>query len=492
MGEQRFHSQQGKIYRVVERLGAAGGFGSVVRVADEDGEEFALKTLHFGVPAYVLETEAENLRRVRHENVVGHVDHGTEPEAFLVMELAEGGTLKDYINEARQRGEHFPLDTVLGWSRQLLSGLHAIHAVLLHRDLKPGNVLLDGDTLKIADFGIARIAEASTRDETMKGVGTPVYMPPEGWAGPTGPSPTPAYDLYSLGIILFELATLQLPFSGDRERLRHAHLYEEPAAPRSLRDDIPPPFERLLLQLLRKTPAERGESASAALSVLDTVAAPQSAGDAGSETSEVLSRLQEGASTLMRQKTEREAEAARLQAQLQQEQERLEAATNQLEALIDEAVAVVEANVSPLRITRTGPRGSWDIRVTDSARRLAIQVGGISSPDVFGSGRAPGTVILFGRIFVTENSQTLGGANIVGYTTDAAPWVVQFQVIELRRHPLTPAMRQYEPFFLETAELHQHGQYLWGGAMHVFQHEQRELTRDVLVEWMANLLPAAS
>jgi len=493
LSEERFRSELGKTYRVIGRLGAPGGFGSVVRVADEEGDgEFALKTLHFGVPPDVLTVESENLRRVCHENVVGYVDAGVEPESFLVMELAEGGMLKDYISEARQRGEHFPLDTVMDWSRQLLSGLAAIHAVLLHRDLKPGNVLLDGNTLKIADFGIARIAEASTRDETFKGGGTAVYMPPEGWAGADGPSPTPAYDLYSLGVVLFELATLQLPFEGDREALRRAHLYQEPASPRSIRDDLPPALERLILQLLRKTPSERGESADAALSILGSPSSSESDDDAGAATSEVLSLLQEGASTLMRQAAEREAEAARTQERLREERERVEAATSQLEELISEAVAVVEQNVSPLRITRTGGRGNWDFNVSHSLRRLSIQVSPISSPDVFPAGRAPGTVILFGRIFVTEDSQPLGGANIVGYATPDSPWVVQFQAIELRNHPLTPPMRQYEPFFLETTELDQHGQYLWGGAMHIFQHEQMELSREVLVAWFAHLFPTSS
>ncbi len=494
MSEERFHSQQGKTYRVIERLGAPGGFGSVVRVADEEGAEFALKTLHFGVPADVLTKEAENLSRVRHENVVGYVDAGIDPEPFLVMELAEGGMLKDYISEARQRGEHFPLDTVLEWSRQLLSGLDAIHAVLLHRDLKPGNVLLKENALMIADFGIARIEEASTRDETFKGVGTHHYMPPEGWAGPGGPSPTPAYDLYSLGVLLFELATLQLPFEGDREELRHAHLFDEPASPRSLRADLPPPFERLILMLLRKTPGERGESAAAALVLLATVSSSESSGAAAGETPAVVARLQEGASTLMRQAAEREAEAARAQQSLVEAGERVKAAISQLGEMITQSLAVVQESVAPLLLTQSGGEGSWSFSLEHSARHVTIQVGPAPSPEIFAAAEnAPGDVILFGRVCVAEGADVIGGANIVGFTNRDAPWVVHFQAIELKNHVLMRyPMRLYEPFFLEKDEVREHGRWLWGGAMHVFEHRQMELTRDVLVDWLAHLGPGSS
>jgi hypothetical protein len=496
MSAQRFRSDQGKTYDSQGRLGTPGGFGSVIRVTDEEGEEFALKTLHFGVPSDVLVAEAVNLRSVRHPNVVGYVDFGTDPEPFLVMELADGGTLKDYINEARQRGEHFPLETVLEWSRQLLEGLSAIHAVLLHRDLKPGNVLLDATTVKIADFGIARLAEVSTRDETFKGGGTPAYMPPEGWAGLDGPSPTPAYDLYSLGVILFELVTLQLPFTGDREQLRHAHQFSEPPSPTTLRSDLPLPVERLILQLLRKTPTQRGQTAVAALELLATV--PASGSAAEDATSTVLTRLQEGASTLMRQAAEREAEMARAQQRERETHERVGAGMSQLQQITVEAVALVEQSVAPLRVTQAWRSGNWQFGLEHSPRQVEIQIGPASSPEIFaGAGTAPGRVILFGHLAVTEQassrSEALGGANVVGYTTDDAPWVVQFQLIELTNNALmTQYMRSFEPFFLQNDEVGQHGRWLWGGGMHVFQARHQVVTRDLLVEWLARLVPGST
>lgn len=104
MVTRRYVGQSGRVYEPIEQIGPV-GFGAVERVRDGDGNEYALKTLHLGFDPDVLAVEAENLSRVQHENVVGYVDHGTDPESFLVMELATGGTLTDYISAAQQKGE---------------------------------------------------------------------------------------------------------------------------------------------------------------------------------------------------------------------------------------------------------------------------------------------------------------------------------------------------------------------------------------------------
>src|SRR5438094_6300733 len=133
MSGRRYVGQSGRVYEVVEHIGP-GGFGAVERVHGDDGKEYALKTLHLGIDTEVLEAEASNLQRVDHANVVSYMDHGVEPEAFLVMEYAGGGTLKDVIASASQRGDYLPIATLLEWAKQLLNGLAAIHDVLFHRD----------------------------------------------------------------------------------------------------------------------------------------------------------------------------------------------------------------------------------------------------------------------------------------------------------------------------------------------------------------------
>jgi NIMA (never in mitosis gene a)-related kinase/serine/threonine-protein kinase len=493
MAARPYLGQNGRTYEPIEHIGP-GGFGAVERVRDDDGREYALKTLHLGIEPQVLADEAQNLARVHHDNVVGYVDYGVDPEPFLVMDLAGGGTLKDYLAAAQQKGEHFPIETLVDWAKQLLRGLEAIHEVLLHRDLKPGNVLFEGDVLKIGDFGMTRLTEASTRTETLKGGGTPLYMPPEGWAGPGGPTPTPAYDLYSLGIILYELATLQTPFSGSREELGRAHLYQEVRSPRELREDLPPTLERLVLMLLRKAPGERGSSAEECLELLDRVPVEE-AGQL--ESSDVIRRLQEGASSLMRAAAEREAEMERARDALAHRRELLEQAMVKLDELVNEARDIVASNIAPVELTIvTAKGGVWAFRVEYSTRMLRLELGSRPDEEMLQGGNPPGDIVAFGHIEVSDDDPAtqrpmLGGANIVGFVLEDAPWVIHYQEIQLRNMALmsTP-MRRYEPFFLNQRDLAEHGRWLWGGAMHVYTPTHRELTVEVLVEWFSQLVPS--
>jgi hypothetical protein len=490
MAARMYVGQSGTIYEPVEPVGP-GGFGSVERVRAEDSHEFALKTLHLGFDPAVLNDEAANLQRVQHQNVVAYVDHGSDPEPFLVMELASGGTLKDQIGRAQQGGEHVTADVLVETARELLAGLAAIHEVLLHRDLKPANVMVDQGVLKIGDFGMTRLVEASTRTETLKGGGTPLYMPPEGWAGLSGPTPTAAYDLYSLGVILYELATLQAPFTGSRDELRHAHLFSEPRRPSELRPDLPPPFERLVLQLLRKDPAQRGASAAACLELVEQMGERS---DSSVAASPVLDRLQQGAAALMQRAAEQEAEMIQVREALSSRRELLAHATERLSELIDEAVGVVSQNVAPLEVTGRGLNGKWNFGLQHSTRRLDIEFGAAPGRELLRGAPTPGDLLGFGHIAISEGDArrgaTLGGANIVAYTTEAAPWVVNYQEIQLRNMALmSQPMRNYEPFYLQNGELADHMQYLWGGGMHVYTGEHRELTTDVFVEWFGHLVP---
>ena len=246
-------------------------------------------------------------------------------------------------------------------------------------------------------------------------------MPPEGWAGLTGPSPTPAYDLYSVGVVLFEVATLQLPFSGGRNELERAHLYAEPPSPRSLREELPPQLERLILQCLRKDPGQRG-SIDTALALLEAADVPSSGAE--DVTSTVLARLQEGASTLMRHAAEREAEQARIQAELRRASELNEQALAQLDTMILEAAEVVERNVAPLHLEKCRRPGMWRFDLQHSPRSLVISVGDAPSAVFTPAENAPGSLLLFGMIEVEESGRAFRGANIAGYTRPEAPWVV--------------------------------------------------------------------
>jgi len=249
-----YTSTSGAGYRVLHQVGTPGGFASVFLVEDDAGESYALKRLRLvGLPAQMLLDEAEHLRRVQHRHVIRYRDSGTEPEAFLVMELADSGSLREVVGDALRRGRQLPFDVVLRWSAQLLRGLAAVHRELIHCDVKAGNVLLRGDVAKLADFGSARLA--GQRPGVVRTA--PTSKPPEGWLDDSACQPTVAYDLYGAGVVLHELATLRSPFPGPAEddyRLQHLIMLPDP---RELRPKMPRALEELILDLLRKDPARR-------------------------------------------------------------------------------------------------------------------------------------------------------------------------------------------------------------------------------------------
>ena len=502
--EPAYVGASGRNYYTVESL-LSGGFGSVERVRDDDDNEFALKTLKIDLEDQnALMHEVESLRSVKHENVIRYVDYGIAPEPFLVMELARGGSLRARLDSARQQGAHLPIETVIGWATQMLSGLGAVHEVLIHRDLKPDNVLFDEDTLKIGDFGIARVIDASTRVHTFKGWGTPVYLPPEGWAGPEGPSPVPSYDLYSFGVMLFELLALRPPFEGDRQALSQAHLYQAPPSPQSLRADIPPQLNALVLQLLDKEPTRRGGDTAAVRDALMRIHANLSPVPDGSVLSApveaALERLRRGVASLV----EQESEAQARQRAHEEEQRRLletyNAGLELLSQMIDEAVSIVERHIAPLQLGgRREDRGKWLFTLAPSPLQVRLSISQVN-PGQFESEMRPGEIIGFGEIQVVAPSQLHGGgrvsddpragANVVMYFRAKTAWVPHLQIVEIENHPLMGRrMRDYEPFFLERSELAEHAVWLWGGAMHVFQSRIQELTVDVLVQWLSRLVP---
>ena len=256
MVTRRYVGQSGRVYEPIEQIGPV-GFGAVERVRDGDGNEYALKTLHLGFDPDVLAVEAENLSRVQHETGRPSASSGTStmaPIPSLSWSWSSQPAGRSRTTSARRsRRGSFPVETITEWARQLLQGLVAIHEVLLHRDLKPGNVLLEGDVLKIADFGMTRLVEASTRTETLKGGGTPLYMPPEGWAVQTGrPRRRPMTSIRSGSSCTS--SRRYSPRSVATARSSAVPIATTPRSPRELRDDLPPALERLILQLLRKTP----------------------------------------------------------------------------------------------------------------------------------------------------------------------------------------------------------------------------------------------
>lgn len=266
-----FVTPSGEPYRVIGELGA-GGFASVLRVEDAAGRQHALK--HSRVGGFArrrLLNEADSLRQVDHRHVIRYVAAGCDPEAFVVLELAADGSLQRRLDEAARLGRVIPLATIAALGIQLLDGLAAVHERMIHCDVRASNVLFQETTAKIVDFGSAR---PLGRADPVGPLDTAaLVMPPEGWLGARAAPPGPSYDLYGLGVVLYQLATLRPPFLGTREEMRLQHLVGRPRRPTIYRPDLPEPLESFILQLLQKNPDFRGENARCSRDELAAIAA---------------------------------------------------------------------------------------------------------------------------------------------------------------------------------------------------------------------------
>jgi eukaryotic-like serine/threonine-protein kinase len=256
-------------YRVLRVLGQ-GTMGAVHLAIDEaSGDAVALKVMALTGHAAGAErdeararflAEAEPMRRLQHPDIVTLLATGEQGgTGWLAMELVHGVDLGRYTRPARL----LPEPVVLRLAERVARALHHAHrAGVVHRDVKPANIMIDWatDQLKLADFGMARLADAE-RTRTGLVLGSPAYMAPEQLAGD---APTPASDLYALGVTLFQLLTGRLPFDDSSlgELLRSVAFDPAPDLC-TQRPGLPPALAAVVAGLLSKRPTDRPADAEA-------------------------------------------------------------------------------------------------------------------------------------------------------------------------------------------------------------------------------------
>ncbi len=250
-------------YQIIERIGA-GGMGVIYKVYDTKiHERIALKLIRpeISVDARNIElfrNEIRAARQVSHRNICRMYDLGEFAKtSFISMELVSGENLRSILRMTSP----LSLRTAVQYARQICDGLAEAHKKLIHRDLKPQNIMIDfSGTVRIMDFGIARSLLSSGLTSPTLPIGTAEYMSPEQAEGKSVDVRT---DIYSLGIILYEMVTGRVPFAGETvfEILRK-HEIEPPRPPRELNPQIPDSLDRLIIRCLEKSREKRFRDAA--------------------------------------------------------------------------------------------------------------------------------------------------------------------------------------------------------------------------------------
>ena len=255
----------------VARLIDSGGFGTVYEIRDHNGNALALKTILTALlddtKLSALQNESKLATEIVHPNVtrVFHFHDGKRyPNLppYMIMEYANGGTLRDLIAERKQTSQFIGTDDLRQMFVELAFGMQAINLKLVHRDVKPDNILLVNGKLKISDFGLSKVAGAATRSETFKGINHVMYCAPEAWRQEENLA---SMDMYSMGITFYELATLEHPYkvtaTGDFvDAWKMAHFTQPPKDPRQINPQLDLHLAQIVVKMMSKRVSDRYHS----------------------------------------------------------------------------------------------------------------------------------------------------------------------------------------------------------------------------------------
>jgi len=263
-------------YRVVARI-AKGGMATVYRGVDETtGSEVAIKVL---LPAYShddefvrrFQREARATIGLDHPNVIRVYDAGeADGYYYLVMEYVPQGSLKDLLQELRTQGRSIEVAKALDITRQVAQALAYIHRRgIIHRDIKPSNILLAGDRAILTDLGIAKAITGTQLTRTMMSPGTPEYMSPEQGGSKELDGRT---DIYSLGVVLYEILTGTVPFKADTPlAVLVQHVYETPPPIEQYNPGLSPQIRAIVRRAMAKDRKDRYPTAAAMAKAIDRV-----------------------------------------------------------------------------------------------------------------------------------------------------------------------------------------------------------------------------
>lgn len=268
-------------YKIVELLGR-GGMAEVYKAYQASLDRYvAVKLMHTFLaedPDFFnrFDREAKNVAALRHPHIIQIHDFDHEGEIYyMVMEFIDGGTLKDLLETLATQGERLPLNEALRIVKDIGSALTYSHSRgMIHRDIKPANVMIDSSgRVVLTDFGIAKMLTGTKYTASGSIMGTPTYMAPEQGLGKPGDERA---DIYSLGVMLYQLATGRLPFEADTPiAVILKHINDPLPPPRTINPDLPQGVERIIMKAMAKDVGQRYQKVSemvADLSDLDAAA----------------------------------------------------------------------------------------------------------------------------------------------------------------------------------------------------------------------------
>ena len=375
-------------YEVIEFLGA-GSFGNVYKIKNKSTSDlWALKAIQTPfadqiiVKAFI--NEGNLATKVFHENVIRYMffhDGARYPNLppYVIMDLASGGTLQQLIDTQVSKKKFIAMKRLRTIFDSLINGMEAINAVLVHRDIKPDNILIDDGKPKISDFGLSKVVTEATRNTTFKGIGCLPYMAPEAWQFDKN---TTLMDMYSMGIVFYEVATLKHPLTvpkGDVKSWQDAHLYQNPSRPDTINTELPPVISQLIMKMIDKKPANRFQKWSEVRDFLEKSEMPNT--DDSLLVDSVLKK---------RMEVDQRANEERLKAE-----KRSEAIKNQKVLIVfqieNEIIKPLQQFIDGINTKYTGPKARIDFRVgnmtcrieTPSGRYLELVVKAIVEEDFY-------------------------------------------------------------------------------------------------------------
>ena len=439
--------------------------GEVYEVLDHNSN--SIKAVKVSVDALMLEREAEAAIKIEHPNVVRYFEYrkaviDDSNIQYIVMEYLPNGDLRKMINQQKEKGELFSIESLLSVMSQLASGLSTINMALIHRDLKPENCLFSGETLKISDFGLSKYVEEVTRTQTYKGEGTYPYMAPETWGLSHQSVQT---DIYSLGIMFYELVTLQRPFEAQNWLAwSRQHRFALPPHPIEKNPQIGYAFDGMIRRMMEKEPSKRYQSAEEILRIIEQYSIDTS--------KEKIIVIPDSLVTAARQKYDIESEKAQIQrleqARKEELYQKLDYGFQELMSILDGMVNEINQKLQVQPIQRKAlpnfrePRIEFqyfDRRLVINALPLIDEISSMDSPSK--NKIEENGLIGAACLRLAYEEQTRGGINFI-LVLEQGKMYGSWKTCEIRDFALITRQHRYQPFAVDNAS---------------------ELLRDIIMHW---------